>query len=100
MSLPYVHVILVLFLQLSIDHIVNVQCKRCGFTKTRPRHPSLPFDSIPYPTRTITICRRVHGLLSLTILIDFFQIAVYLTLFVLNGISCLILLLAIISRVF
>ena len=39
------------------------------------------------------------SLLSLTILIDF-QIAVYLTLFVLNGISCLILLLAIISRVF
>ena len=39
-------------------------------------------------------------LLSLTILIDFFQIAVYLPLFVLNGISCLILLLAIISRVF
>ena len=36
----------------------------------------------------------------LTILIDFFQIAVYLTLFVLNGISCLISLLAIISRVF
>ena len=90
----------ILFLQLSIDHIVNVQCKRCGFTKTRLRHPSLPFDSIPYPTRTITICRRVHGLLSLTILIDFFQIAVYLTLFVLNGILCLILLLAIISRVF
>ena len=36
----------------------------------------------------------------MTILIDFFQIAVYLTLTVLNGISCLILLLAIISRVF
>ena len=40
------------------------------------------------------------SLLSLNILIDFFQIAVYLTLFVLNGISCLILLLAIISCVF
>ena len=40
------------------------------------------------------------SLLSLTILIDFFQIAVYLTLFVLNGISCLILLLAINSHVF
>ena len=40
------------------------------------------------------------SLLSLTILIDFFEIAVYLTLFVLNGISCLVLLLAIISRVF
>ena len=38
--------------------------------------------------------------LSLTILIVFFQIAVYLTRFVLNGISCLILLLPIISRVF
>ena len=40
------------------------------------------------------------SLLSLTILIDFFEIAVYLTLFVLNGTSCLVLLLAIISRVF
>ena len=48
----------ILFWQLSIDHIVNVQCKRCGFTKTRLRHPSLPFDSLPYPTRTI--CRRVR----------------------------------------
>ena len=44
--------------------------------------------------------KRKDGFLSLTILIDFFQITVYLTLFVLNGISCLILLLAIISRVF
>ena len=43
---------------------------------------------------------KKDSLLSLTILIDFFQIAVYLTLFVLNGISCLILLLAVISRVF
>ena len=43
---------------------------------------------------------KKDSLLSLTILIDFFQIAGYLTLFVLNGISCLILLLAIISRVF
>ena len=40
------------------------------------------------------------SLLSLTILIDFFQIAVYLILFVLNGIPCLLLLLAIISLVF
>ena len=40
------------------------------------------------------------SLLSLTILIDFFRIAVYLTLFVLNGISFLILLLAINSHVF
>ena len=37
---------------------MNVQCKRCGFTKTRLRHPSLPFDSLPYPTRTI--CRRAR----------------------------------------
>ena len=43
---------------------------------------------------------KKDSLLPLTILIDFFQIAVYLTLFVLNGISCLVLLLAIISRVF
>ena len=43
---------------------------------------------------------KEDSLLSLTILIDFFQIAVYLTLFVLNGISCLILLPAIMSRVF
>ena len=28
------------------------------FTKTRLRHPSLPFDGLPYPTRTI--CRRVR----------------------------------------
>ena len=48
----------ILFWQLSIDHIVNVQCKRCGFTKTRLRHSSLPFDSLPYLTRTI--CRRVR----------------------------------------
>ena len=39
----------ILFWQLSIDHIVNGQCKRCGFAKTRLRHPSLPFDSLPYP---------------------------------------------------
>ena len=48
----------ILFWQLSIDHIVNGQCKRCGFAKTRLRHPSLLFDSFPYPTRTI--CRRVR----------------------------------------
>ena len=48
----------ILFWQLSIDHIVNGQCKRCGFAKTCLRHPSLPFDSLPYPTRTI--CRRVR----------------------------------------
>ena len=39
----------ILFGQLSIDHIVNVQCKRCGLGKTRLRHPSPPFDSLPYP---------------------------------------------------
>ena len=50
----------ILFWQLSIDHIVNVQYKRCGFAKTRLRHPSLPFDSLPYPT--LTICRRVRTL--------------------------------------
>ena len=48
----------ILFWQLSIDHIVNGQCKRCGFAKTRLRQPSLPFDSLPYPTSTI--CRRVR----------------------------------------
>ena len=48
----------ILFWQLSIDHIVNVQCKRCGLGKTLLRHPSLPFDSLPYPTRTIR--RRVR----------------------------------------
>ena len=49
--------VVILFWQLSIDHIVNVLYKRCGLAKTRLRHPSLPFDSLPYPTRTI--CRRV-----------------------------------------
>ena len=43
---------------LSIDHIVNGQYKRYGFAKTHLRHPSLPFDSLPYPT--CTICRRVR----------------------------------------
>ena len=50
----------ILFWQLSIDHIVNVQYNRCGFDKTRLRHPSLPFDSLPFTTRTI--CRRVRTL--------------------------------------
>ena len=31
-----------------------------GLAKTRLRHTSLPFDSLPYPTRTI--CRRVRTL--------------------------------------
>ena len=47
----------ILFWQLSIDHFVNVQYTRCGLAKTHLRHPSLPFDSLPYPT--LTICRRV-----------------------------------------
>ena len=42
----------------AIDRIVNVLNKRCGLAKTRLRHPSLPFDSLPYPTRTI--CRRTY----------------------------------------
>ena len=37
---------------------MNVEYKRCGLSKTRLRHPSLPFDSLPYPT--LTICRRVR----------------------------------------
>ena len=50
----------ILFWQRSIDHIVNVQCKRCGLAKTRLRHPSVPFDGLLYPTRTIL--RRVPTL--------------------------------------
>ena len=50
----------ILFWQLSIDHIVNVLYKRCGLVKTSLRHPSLPFDSLPYPTRTIR--RRIRTL--------------------------------------
>ena len=46
--------------QLSIDHIVNVLYKRCGLAKTRLRHPSLLFVSLPYPT--CTVCRRVRTL--------------------------------------
>ena len=63
LSPRYGHVILVSsypFWQLSIDHIVNVQYNRCGLAKTLSRHPSLPFDSLPYPT--LTICRRVRTL--------------------------------------
>ena len=43
---------------------MNVQCKRCGLGKTRLRHPSLPFDSFPYPTRTIR--RRVRSVNHVT----------------------------------
>ena len=49
----------IMFWQLSFDHIVNAQYKRCGFTKTRLRHPSLPFNSLPYPTRTICSSARL-----------------------------------------
>ena len=48
----------ILFWQLSIDHIVSVIYKRWGLSKTRLRHPSLPFGSLPYPTHTIG--RRVR----------------------------------------
>ena len=41
--------------QLSI--FVNFQYTRCGLAKTRLTHPSLPSDSLHYPT--LTICRRV-----------------------------------------
>ena len=54
----------ILFWQLSIDHIVKVQYKRFGFAKTRLRHPSLPFLSLPYPTRTT--CRRVRSINHVT----------------------------------
>ena len=43
---------------------MNVQCKRCGLGKTRLRHPSLPFNSPPYPTRTIR--RRVRSVNHVT----------------------------------
>ena len=49
----------ILFWQLSIDHFVNDQYTRCGLAKTLLRHPSIPFDSLPYPT--LTICRRVRA---------------------------------------
>ena len=48
----------ILFWQLSIDDIVNGRYKRYGLAKTHLRHPSLPFHSLPYPTRTIR--RRVR----------------------------------------
>ena len=54
----------ILFWQLSIDHFVNVQYTRCGLAKTRLRHPSLPFDSLPDPT--LTICRRVRSVNHVT----------------------------------
>ena len=50
----------ILFWQLPVNHIKNVLYKRRGLAKTRLRHPSLPFDSLPYPTGTI--CRRVRTL--------------------------------------
>ena len=39
--------------------MVNVQCKRCGQDTPETRHPSLSFDSLPYPTSTIR--RRVRA---------------------------------------
>ena len=57
MSPRYGHVMLV-FWQLSIDYFMNVQNTRYGLAKTRLRHASLPFDSLPYPS--LTICRRVR----------------------------------------
>ena len=51
----------ILFWQLSMDQILNVQCERCGLAKIRLRHPSLPFDSLPYPTRTIRRHVRTLG---------------------------------------
>ena len=69
-----------------------------------PRHArdTPPFLLIVSPTLPVQLqsVDEYMACFFLTILIDFFQIAVYLTLFVLNGILCLILLLAIISRVF
>ena len=44
--------------------LTAVQCKRCGLGKTRLRHPSLPFDSLPYPTHTIR--RRVRSVNHVT----------------------------------
>ena len=67
MNPRYGHVILVsgyLVLTAVIDHIVKVQYKRCGFAQTHLRHPSLPVDSLPYPTRTI--CRRVRSVNHVT----------------------------------
>ena len=43
---------------------MNIQYERCGFAKTRLRHPSLPFDSFPYPARTI--CRHVRSVNHVT----------------------------------
>ena len=39
---------------------MNVQYTRSELAKTHLRHPSLPFDNLPYPT--LTICRRVRTL--------------------------------------
>ena len=60
MSLRYGHGILVSACPvLTAVNWPYCECyKRCGLAKTRLRHPSLPFDSLPYPTRTI--CRRVR----------------------------------------
>ena len=39
----------ILFWQLSIDHILNVKYKRCGFAKTHLRYPSLLLILSPTP---------------------------------------------------
>ena len=48
----------ILFWQLSINHIENAYIKDEGLQRHRLRHPSLPFVSLSYPTRTI--CKRVR----------------------------------------
>ena len=47
MTPRYGHVILVS--GYPVLTAVNVQYTRCGLAKTRLRHPSLPFDSLPTP---------------------------------------------------
>jgi len=59
MSPRYGHVILVSgYPVLTAVNWPFCECPRCGLAKTRLRHPSLPFDSLPY--LTLTICRRVR----------------------------------------
>ena len=65
MNPRYGHVILILVSGYPVltavnDHFGNVPYTRCGLAKTHLRHPSLPFDSLPYPI--LTTCRRVNTL--------------------------------------
>ena len=63
MSPRYGHVILVgSYPVLTADNWQFCECSitRCGLAKNRLRHPSLPFDSLSYPT--LTIRRRVRTL--------------------------------------